>query len=107
MEVKPQARTLEITVMSGENISMDRSSVAENVYVVVRAESLNSCRTKMVNEEGGVHAWNEKFLLDIPLYAKSVTFEVQCKKYKGVRHEQQHTRSPPPNFDPCLCFLPT
>ncbi|RZC01906.1 hypothetical protein D0Y65_017193 [Glycine soja] len=71
--------------MSGENISVDRSSVAANVYVVVRAESLNSCTTKMVNGDGGVHAWNEKFLLGIPSYARSVTFEVQCMNYKGVR----------------------
>ncbi|KAG5053715.1 hypothetical protein JHK85_006225 [Glycine max] len=85
MEAKPQARTLEITVMSGENICVDRSSGAENVYVVVRAESLNSCTTKTVNEDKGVHAWNEKLLLDIPTHARSVTFEVQCKKYKGVR----------------------
>nr|ACU19695.1 unknown [Glycine max] len=85
MEAKSHSRILEITVMSGENISVDRSSVAANVYVVVRAESLNSCTTKMVNGDGGVHAWNEKFLLGIPSYARSVTFEVQCMNYKGVR----------------------
>ncbi|KAG5009246.1 hypothetical protein AAZX31_07G073400 [Glycine max] len=85
MEAKSHSQTLEITVMSGENISVDQSSVAANVYVVVGAESLNSCTTKMVNEDGGVHAWNETFLLDVPSYARSVTFEVQCKKYKGVR----------------------
>ncbi|KAH1241003.1 BON1-associated protein 2 [Glycine max] len=85
MEAKSHSQTLEITVMSGENVSVDQSSVAANVYVVVGAESLNSCTTKMVNEDGGVHAWNETFLLDVPSYARSVTFEVQCKKYKGVR----------------------
>ncbi|RDX99929.1 BON1-associated protein 2, partial [Mucuna pruriens] len=85
MEGKSHQCTLEITVISGENISVDRSSVAENVYVVVRAESLNCSTTKMAKEDGGVHAWNEKFLLDIPSHARSVTFEVQCIKYKGVR----------------------
>nr|KYP77029.1 hypothetical protein KK1_021295 [Cajanus cajan] len=39
----------------------------------------------MVNEDAGLHAWNEKFMLDIPSHARSITFEVQCKKYKGVR----------------------
>ncbi|KAL2335910.1 hypothetical protein Fmac_010356 [Flemingia macrophylla] len=85
MEEKPKSRTLEITVISGESIRMDRSSVAENVYVVVRAECLNCCTTKMMNEDGGLLAWNEKFLLDIPSRATSITFEVQCKKYKDVR----------------------
>ncbi|KAK7349558.1 hypothetical protein VNO77_07009 [Canavalia gladiata] len=85
MEAKPQACSLEINVISGENICVDRSLLAENVYVVVRAESLSCCTTKMVNEEKGVLAWNEKFLLNIPSHARSVTFEVQCKRYKGVR----------------------
>ncbi|KAL2335912.1 hypothetical protein Fmac_010358 [Flemingia macrophylla] len=85
MEAKPHSRTLEITVISGENIRMGRSSMADNVYVVVRAESLNCCTTKMVNEDAGLLAWNEKFLLNVPPHARSVTFEVQCKKYKGVR----------------------
>ncbi|KAK7349557.1 hypothetical protein VNO77_07008 [Canavalia gladiata] len=85
MEAKPHARTLEINVISGESICVDRSSVAENVYVVVRAESLNCCTTKMVNKEEGVFAWDEKFLLDVPSYATSVTFEVQSKRFKGVR----------------------
>ncbi|QCE02800.1 hypothetical protein DEO72_LG8g815 [Vigna unguiculata] len=85
MEANQKNRTLEITVVSGENIRVDRNSVSE-VYVVVRAESLNCCTTKMVNgNDDGVHAWNEKLLLEVPSYARSVTFEVQCKKYKEVR----------------------
>jgi len=84
MEAKQQKLTLEITIMSGENISVDRNSVAE-MYVVVRAESLNCHVTKMVNGDDGVHAWNEKLLLEVPSYARCVTFEVQCNKYKGLR----------------------
>jgi len=70
--------------MSGENITVDRNSVAE-MYVVVRAESLNCHVTKMVNGDDGLHAWNEKLLLEVPSYARCVTFEVQCNKYKGLR----------------------
>ncbi|MCH88175.1 BON1-associated protein 2-like [Trifolium medium] len=39
----------------------------------------------MVNENEGLLSWDEKFMLDIPSHARSVTFEVQCKKYKGAR----------------------
>ncbi|MCH81457.1 BON1-associated protein 2-like, partial [Trifolium medium] len=85
MEGKQQACTLEITIISGQNISIERNSKAEDIYVVVRAESLNSCTTKMVNENEGLLSWDEKFMLDIPSHARSVTFEVQCKKYKGAR----------------------
>ncbi|KEH18944.1 putative C2 domain-containing protein [Medicago truncatula] len=84
MEGKQPAHTLEITIISGQNISVDRNSKGDDIYVVVRAESLNSCTTKMVKENEGLLSWNEKFLLDIPSHAKSVTFEVQCKKYKGA-----------------------
>ncbi|KAK7274569.1 hypothetical protein RIF29_15665 [Crotalaria pallida] len=85
MDAKLRARTLEITLISGENICVDRNPAAENVYVVVRPESIKCHTTKMAKGEEGLHAWNEKFLLDIPMHARSVTFEVQCKKYKGVR----------------------
>ncbi|KAF1889147.1 hypothetical protein Lal_00024469 [Lupinus albus] len=85
MDGKPLPRTLEITVISGENISIDQNPTAENVYVVVRPESINCYTTKMTKGEEGLHAWNEKFLLDIPMHAKLITFEVQCKKYKGFR----------------------
>ncbi|WVZ16094.1 hypothetical protein V8G54_009076 [Vigna mungo] len=84
MEANQKKRMLEIIVVSGENIRLDRNSVSE-VCVVVRAESLNCCTTKMVNGNDGVHAWNEKLVLEVPSYARSVTFEVQCKKYKEAR----------------------
>ncbi|KAF1863864.1 hypothetical protein Lal_00030984 [Lupinus albus] len=84
MDAKPR-RTIEITVISGENISVDENLMAENVYVVVRPESINCYTTKMGIREEGLIAWNEKFLLEIPMHAKSITFEVQCKKYKRSR----------------------
>ncbi|CAJ2670551.1 uncharacterized protein LOC123890578 [Trifolium pratense] len=79
------SRTLEITVISGENIH-----VTEDVYVVVRGESLNCYTTKTAKDNRCVNnssflSWNEKFLLDVPLHGRSITFEVQCKKFKSVR----------------------
>ncbi|KAL5061961.1 hypothetical protein RYX36_023698 [Vicia faba] len=85
MEGKQQAQTLEINIISGQHISVDQNLQAEDAYVVVRAESLNSCTTKMAKESEGLLSWNEKFMLDIHPHARSVTFEVQCKKYKGIR----------------------
>ncbi|XP_058745586.1 BON1-associated protein 2-like [Vicia villosa] len=74
------SRTLEITVISGENIQ-----VSEDAYVVVRGESLDCYTTKTVKDNNSSFlSWNEKFLLDMPLHARSITFEVQCKKFKGV-----------------------
>lgn len=83
------SRTLEITVISGENVL----NVTEEAYVVVRSESLNCCTTRMVKDSNGNNnvnsgsflSWNEKFLLDMPVHARSITFEVQCNKFKGAR----------------------
>ena len=80
------SQTLEITVISGENIH-----VTEDAYVVVRGESLNCYTTKTVKDHdncgknSSLLSWNEKFLLNMPLHARSITFEVQCKKFKGIR----------------------
>ncbi|CAK8560895.1 unnamed protein product [Lathyrus sativus] len=82
MSVNAISRTLEITVISGENI---HASESEDAYVVVRGESLDCYTTKTVKDNSSFLLWNEKFLLDMPLHARSVTFEVQSKKFKGVR----------------------
>ncbi|KAK7349560.1 hypothetical protein VNO77_07011 [Canavalia gladiata] len=78
------SRTLEITVISCENLH-----VTEDSYVVVRAESLNCCTTKMAKDSGAnktsLFSWNEKLMVTIPMYAKSITFEVQCNKFKSLR----------------------
>lgn len=78
------SRTLEITVISGENLH-----VTDEAYVVVRAESINCCTTKTVKDscsttDSSFLSWNEKFLVDMPVHARSITFEVQSKKSKGA-----------------------
>ncbi|KAI4354992.1 hypothetical protein L6164_003811 [Bauhinia variegata] len=78
------SKTLEITVISGENLCVDQKPVTENAYVIVRTESINCCKTSMAREDGGHPSWNEKFLLDMPMHARSITFEVQCKISSGA-----------------------
>ncbi|KAI4354994.1 hypothetical protein L6164_003813 [Bauhinia variegata] len=77
--LKASSRSLEITVISCENLCVDGNPVTENAYVVVRTESINSYTTSMSREGGSYPSWNEKFLMDIPFHARSITFEVQCK----------------------------
>nr|KYP77028.1 hypothetical protein KK1_021294 [Cajanus cajan] len=60
--------------------------VTEEPYVVVRAESLNCCTTKMAKDNNsGLFSWNEKLMVKIPVHARSITFEVQCNRFKAVR----------------------
>ncbi|KAJ1414822.1 C2 domain [Sesbania bispinosa] len=83
--------TLEITVISGENLCIDGKPVRENAYVVVRAESLKCYTTKMAAESksngensSSFLSWNEKLSLEMSVHARCITFEVQCKTSKGV-----------------------
>ncbi|XP_027337926.1 BON1-associated protein 2-like [Abrus precatorius] len=78
------SRTLEITVISGENIL-----VTEDPYVVVRAESLKCCTTNMAKDSGNNNStffsWNQKIMLNVPVHARSITFQVQSNRFKAVR----------------------
>ncbi|CAL0318337.1 unnamed protein product [Lupinus luteus] len=73
------SRILEITVISGENLH-----VKDEAYVVIRAESINCHTTKPAtdndSDDSSFISWNEKLLVNMPMHAKSITFEVQCKK---------------------------
>ncbi|XP_054785268.1 BON1-associated protein 2-like [Prosopis cineraria] len=81
-----RTRTLEVRVISGENLCIDRAPVTENVSVTVRAESLKCWSTKMARQEAESSStlWNEKLMMEVPLHAQSITFEVQCKTTRGT-----------------------
>ncbi|KAK4266780.1 hypothetical protein QN277_023656 [Acacia crassicarpa] len=86
MDAIKKPRTLEVTVISGESLCIDQTPVTENVYVVVRAESLKCWNTKPAKQEVGTLSslWNEKLMVEVPLHAQSITFEVQCKTPRGM-----------------------
>ncbi|XP_014516191.1 uncharacterized protein LOC106773938 [Vigna radiata var. radiata] len=75
---------LEITVICCENLR-----VKEDPYVVVRAESLKCCTTKMAKDSGATErslfSWNERLMVGMPLHARSITFEVQSNSFKALR----------------------
>ncbi|XP_028769082.1 uncharacterized protein LOC114726612 [Neltuma alba] len=85
-----KTRSLEVTVISGENLCIVQKPVTEDVYVVVRTESLKCWTTKMAKQggeslsSGHSTTWNERLMVEAPLHAKSITFEVQCKTSKGL-----------------------
>lgn len=80
IETKP--RTLELTVLSAENLRVNGKTATKNVFVVVRAESLTahttSCKGNGSNSNGFV-SWNEKFVVEVAAHARSIAFEVKCK----------------------------
>ncbi|KAI9110093.1 hypothetical protein K1719_019134 [Acacia pycnantha] len=111
MDAIKTPRTLEVTVISGESLCIDQTPVTENVYTVVRTESLKCWSTKPAKQEVGSLSslWNEKLMVEVPLHAQSITFEVQCKTPRGMVRSVGLTRigiwDVIPKEDKCLEML--
>ncbi|CAI8607188.1 unnamed protein product [Vicia faba] len=85
MEARDKPKTLELTVLSAQDIHVNGEPVTTNVFVVVRAESATSHTTPLSTAVNGVHSWNEKFRVELSTYARSVSFEVKYQTASGVR----------------------
>uniref|UniRef100_A0A6M2EVG5 C2 domain-containing protein n=1 Tax=Populus davidiana TaxID=266767 RepID=A0A6M2EVG5_9ROSI len=79
------SRTIEVTVLSAENLRLDRKSVKKNTYVIARAGPLNSGSTKDDFEGGSNPSWNEKITLDLPFQTRFISLEVKCRTSSGDR----------------------
>ena len=84
-----KTRSLEINIISGDNLLRDHRNPAmtiDDMYVVVRTESIKCWSTKMGNQEAenGSTLWNDKLNVEMPWHAKSITLEVYSKTPKGV-----------------------
>ena len=78
------SRTLEITVLSGEDLRINRRSVKKNTFVVIRSDVAADCPTTATDTEGGSYPkWNEKLVVNVPAHALAVTLEVRCKTAFG------------------------
>ncbi|WMV11316.1 hypothetical protein MTR67_004701 [Solanum verrucosum] len=82
------SRLLEVTVISCENLLDNRKQpVKKNAFVNIKSESY-SCNlqtTKMDKEGGGFPKWNEKLIVDLPMHARHLSVEVQCKNSSGIK----------------------
>lgn len=85
----PSSRTIELTILSGENLRLDRKPINKNALVIIRDDFNNLMRTTTIDKEGGSNPkWNnEKLVIDLPMQAKHIRIEVvQCKtKSSGNR----------------------
>lgn len=79
------SRTVEITVLSGENLRLDKKQVKKNTFVVVQTDLFN-CHTTRIDTVGGAYpSWNEKLVMELPMDARCVSLEVQTKTSSGNR----------------------
>ncbi|KAM1140593.1 hypothetical protein ACFX2I_040659 [Malus domestica] len=80
------SRTLEIKVISAENLQLDRKPIKKNATVTVWTDGNSQfCSTDTDIDGGAYPRWNEKLVLNFPTHSKSITVEVQCKTSSGIR----------------------
>jgi hypothetical protein len=77
--MKTSTTTLEVTVLSGEDLRLERRPVKKNTYAIVKAEPFNQIATKLDQDGGSYPSWNQKLVIDLPLHAQFLTIEVHCK----------------------------
>ncbi|KAI6707590.1 hypothetical protein NL676_010552 [Syzygium grande] len=75
-------RALEITIISAENIRLNKKPV-KNAVVAVRVEPGHECSTKPAPDQGTNPQWNENLVVNLPLHAGFITVEVKCKSSSG------------------------
>ncbi|XVE77077.1 hypothetical protein DITRI_Ditri13aG0033000 [Diplodiscus trichospermus] len=83
MEAK--SRTLEITILSAEDLRIDNKSVKKNAFVVVSIDPFHSKMTKMDGDGGSYPSWNDKLEMDMPMQTNFVSIEVKCKGSGGQK----------------------
>ncbi|KAL5565509.1 hypothetical protein UlMin_028673 [Ulmus minor] len=79
------SRTIEVTVLSAENLRIDRKSIKKNAFVIIRTDGNNYRATEIDAAGGSFPRWNEKFILDLAVQAGNLTVEVHCKTAFGYR----------------------
>ncbi|XP_044493945.1 BON1-associated protein 2-like [Mangifera indica] len=79
------SRKVEITVLSAENLRLDKKLVKKNTFVIVQTDPFNSHTTRTDTLGGGYPSWNEKLVFDLPVHAGYIYLEVQSKSSSGTR----------------------
>ena len=83
---KTQSRTLEITIISGEDLRINKRPIKKHAYVIVRSAMSDDSRCTGADGDGGSYpAWNEKLELHAPPRnpAAVLTVEVRCRTAFG------------------------
>lgn len=71
------SRTIEITVISGENLQVRGKPIKSDLFVTVRSDLQNgSASTKIDRDGAGFPRWNEKLVVDLPMHAACFVVEV-------------------------------
>ncbi|XP_042503355.1 BON1-associated protein 2-like [Macadamia integrifolia] len=85
---KATTRSLEVTIISAEDLRLHGRSVKKNTFVTVGTDSYSQRSTNIDKEGGSYPSWNQKLEPPLPLpnSAQLITVEVQCITASGVRN---------------------
>ena len=76
-------RSIEITVLSAENLQANHKPFKKNSFVTIRHDAGVSYgkvyQTAETDCEGGGPKWNQKIMMEVPSQARNLIVEVQCK----------------------------
>ncbi|CAK8560886.1 unnamed protein product [Lathyrus sativus] len=75
------SQTLEITILSAENLQENKKAIKGNTFVTVQCDgsSDEASTTKLDSEGGSYPTWNEKLVMNLPMHARFVTIDVRYK----------------------------
>ncbi|XP_020220565.1 BON1-associated protein 2 [Cajanus cajan] len=106
-----KSKTLELTLLSVEGLRVRGKPSDKSAFAVVHAESLTHHTTATAKGNNGFHEWNQKFMVEIGAYARSLTFQVKSKTGMGAMRDVGVARIALSDFlgglvpDHCLQFL--
>lgn len=83
--MEEKAASLEITVISAEELRIDNRPIKKNAFVAVGTGE-EKWRSTSVDRDGGSYpSWNEKLEVELPPHARSIAVQVQCKTAVGIK----------------------
>ncbi|XP_021842109.1 BON1-associated protein 2-like [Spinacia oleracea] len=71
-----QPRTLEINVISAENLTIHDRPIKKNAIAYVQTDPSNVVSTKIDKEGGSFPIWNENFDLKLPMHVRNMVVQV-------------------------------
>lgn len=75
----PSSRVIELTVLSGEGLRIDRRLIKKNAFAIVQTDAFNYRKTKVDESGGSYPTWNEKLVMELPMHARFIDLQLQCK----------------------------
>ncbi|KAE8723311.1 putative RING/U-box superfamily protein [Hibiscus syriacus] len=110
--METESRTLEITILSAEDLRIGNKPVKKNAFVIVSIDSFNNKATKIDRYGGSYPSWNDKLVMDMPMQTSFITLQVKyCKGSSGGEKPVGFARIPVTDFiggyspETCLQYL--